>query len=173
LNAWQIMKKLNDIGIDTEIVSIEKIKKDGLEMDYTNKNKDTKVRIQAPIDQWESFLEKGLFEAVVNEVPDFKPCKNNEENHNLIIPIQFLDGINKGKKANYLLTFTPKSLGRCKRIFDNVGFKYTHDGSGLLDFDCNDFKGLKLKAMVDEDNYQGKITNKITMIFHKDYIPEE
>jgi hypothetical protein len=44
---------------------------------------------------------------------------------------------------------------------------------GLLDFDCDDFKGIRFKALLDEDNYQGKVTNKITMILNKDYVPEE
>jgi hypothetical protein len=122
MRIWKILALLKAKGIDAEITSIEILKEDGSKMDYTNKTKDTKVRIKAPIDQWESFLEKGLFNAFIYDVPDFKPCKNNEDNHNLIIPIQFVDGLNKGKKGNYLITFTPNSLGRCKRIFGGVTY---------------------------------------------------
>jgi hypothetical protein len=144
-------------------------------MDYTqSKQKDTKVRIKAPTDLWEGYLEKGLYDGVVYDVPDFKPSKNNDNVMVLYIPIQLLSGANKGKKDNYFITFNENSLKVNKRIFDAVGFKYVHDReTGILDFDCAELKGVQLKAQVAENTYKGKTTNKIVAIFNKDYVPEE
>ncbi len=62
MDIWKVLKLLADKEIQAEIISIEKLKKDGKKLDYTKLNQhdpnDTVDVIQVNKEKWDSFLEK-------------------------------------------------------------------------------------------------------------------
>jgi hypothetical protein len=164
-------------GIKSIVTNIKILKEDGFKnVDYTkqmqNDPNDTVDTIKVNKDMWDNYIDKGLFTAQVFKIPEpLKQSKNG--NLMLIIPLEFLDGINKGKKSSYTVTYTDKALGGIKRMYDNTGIPYKIDETGNLTVDRKAMFKLMVKTKVDEDTYLGKTTNKIKMLYSKDYVPEE
>ncbi len=172
--SWY-QRKLAFMGIQSVVTEIINLK-DGFKMDYTQQKQindnDTRVRVSAPTEIWNSALPLGKFRVKVCAIPTIQENKNDKYLH-LEIPIQF----ESGRKAKYQLQINnPDWLMSTHSVFDEIGVPYKQDeNTGFLDFDRKDFVGLEFQVLIEakESKKTGRTYNNITRVFNKDYVEPE
>lgn len=170
---WQ--RKLAFMGIKS-IKTEEYFKKDGIKTMADLRNKpinpeDDELIVDAPLEQWDKVLPLGLWDSVINAKPVPERSKNKHILQ-LVVPLEMT--VNDGKrKSNIYLPLEGDGLGFTRGILDEIGIEFIHDGVSTLKIkSLKQFVGLKCKALVAENKFNGNITNRVKRLFNKDYVAE-
>lgn len=165
------------MGIQSIKISEYKFNKDGNKTMADLRNKpinpdDDELIVDAPLDIWDSVLPLGLWDAVVVEKPIGERSKNK---HALQLPLHLELTVNDGgkRKGVIYLPLEGNGLRWTREQLDDLGVSYVHDGIGSLRIkSLKAFVGLKCKAEVAENKWNGNVTNKIKRLYSIDHVEE-
>jgi hypothetical protein len=133
---------------------------------------DDELIIDAPIDQWERSLPLGLWEA---EIPAKPVPESSKGKHVLQLPVPLELAVNDGIRKTFIyLPLQGNGLSFTKQILDEIGIAYEHDGKNTLKFkSLKAFVGIRCKALVTENKFNGNVTNRVSRLYNSDYQLEE
>jgi hypothetical protein len=164
-------------GIKSTKISEINLKEGKTEMaDLRNRpidKSDDELIFDAPGEQWDRILPLGLWECEITQKPYPEKSKNKHTNQ-LIVPLEIAlpDGV---RKAQVYLPLEGDGISFTRLTFDDLGIEYARDSeTGACKIkSLKSFVGIRCKAQVVENKFNGRTTNQIRRLYPANYIPPE